>query len=206
MAEDLTTYTQVGFMTVTASRVTATFYADQNRYLYKDFGTDHFDKIDLKFAGIASDTDPYGYDGRMYMGFTNVVGDASGWGAGASIKIRFMRSGPYGEGNYYLEMHNGSEYYDYDFCLISPGTVYYFTLTRAAGNGSATLKVYTDSTRTTLFDTLTISGLGTTKWRYFYAASGYNVNDGTVYVSGYYENFVFGGSIPGQVRVIGMMM
>lgn len=206
MTEDLTTYTLVGILGVTASKVSGNFYGDADRYLYKDFGTDHFDKIDLKFAGSISDSDPYGYAGRMYMGFTNVVGDASDWGAGASIKIRFLRSGPYGEGNYYLEMYNGPEYFDYDFCLISPGTVYYFTLTRAAGSGGATLKIYTDAARTTLFDTLTISGLGTTKWRYFYAASGYYVNDGNVVAYGYYENYVFGGSPAGQVRVIGMAM
>lgn len=205
MTEDLTTYTLVGSLGVTASKVSGNFYGDADRYLYKDFGADHFDKIDLKFAGSISDSDPYGYLGRMYMGFTNVVGDASDWGKNRDIRVSFARYSGYGEGNYYITLENGYGGGVFSY-RISTDTVYYLTLTRTFGSDSAALKIYSDAARTTLLTTLTITDLSTTKWRYFYAASGYYVNDGTVFASGYYENYVFGGSPAGQHRFIGMAM
>jgi len=202
--ENLTTYALVGLLTVTSTKVSGSFYSANYKRLYKDFGASHFDKIDLKFDGLIENSDPYGYGGKMVMGFSNTLGDPSGW-TNYNIKVTFQRSDVYGEGDYYIYLTNpwgGS----YDECVIDPDTVYYLTLTRDAGADTATLKVYTDSDRTTLYDTLAISGLGTTTWRYFYAASSYYEGDSSVVAYGYYENYLFGGAIAGQVRVIGMML
>lgn len=206
MTEDLTTYTLVpnGSLSVTASKVTGGFYQDQDKMLYKNFGADYFDAINLNFEGYIADTDPYGYDAYMYAGFSNVVDDMSGWGSATDIRVCFLRSGGYGEGNYYITLSNGPPYTYYDYCIISPGVNYYLTLTRVAD--SATLKIYTDADRTTLFYTLVINGLGTAKWRYFYAGVNYYTGESTHYVSGYYQNYEFLSRAAGQVRFIGMMM
>jgi len=206
--EDLTTYTQVGSLTVTAAKVSGYFGGDVDRYLYKDFGVNHFDGISLNFEGLIEDSGLYGYTGSINMGFADQLDDAYNWPSGdiSHIRVYFHRYGGYEPGTYWISIENHDDSWSYDSCSIDPDTVYYLTLTRLPGGDTATLKVYTDAARTSLYDTLSISSLGTEKWRYFYAASSFNDGDSSDVATGYYQNFEFLGKSAGQVRFIGMAM
>lgn len=203
MTEDLTTYTEVdpnGRISKTASRVTLSYLTCvEDAYLYKDFGASYFDKIDLKFDGMISSTS--GYSGECIAGFSNLVDDANGWSS-YHIKVCFYRNSS--SGTYWVYILTATDYQAYQ---ISANTTYYLTLTRDAGSNSATLKIYSDSARTTLLQSLSVTGVGaTSKFRYFFPAVSANTGESTSYFYGYYENFLLGGSPLGQVRVIGMMM
>lgn len=192
MTEDLTTYTEVNDpnskLSTTASRVTLSLMDQVGRtYLYKDFGSSYFNNIRLMFTGrVSSGTNN---NGSCDIGFANAVGDVSGWSN--YLSVEFL------EGVVYL-VGDTSEYY-----LISSDTTYYFTLERNAG--SASLKIYSNSARTSLLDTLTCT-CNTGEWRYFYPAASYYTNDAFDQFSGYFEDFLFSRSVGGQVRIIGMAM
>lgn len=192
MTEDLTTYTEVNDpkskLSTTASRVTLSLMDQFDRtYLYKDFGSSYFNNIRLMFTGrVSSGTNN---NGSCDIGFANAVGDASRWSN--YLSVEFHEGGVYLEGN------------TYDYYSISADTTYYFTLERNAG--SASLKIYSNSARTSLLDTLTCT-CNTGAWRYFYPAASYYTNDAFDQFSGYFENFDFQRMAAGQVRVIGMML
>jgi len=197
--EDLTTYTLVGSLTVTSSKVSGFFPGNVDRYLYKDFGANYFDGIKLNFEGSIDDSDPYGCTSNIYVGFSDVVDDATGWGSDP-LTVRFARYGTYGTGTYCIELNY---FTSFDTYYIDPDTTYYLTLSRSPGGDTATLKIYSDAARTTLLDTLTVSGIGTTKWQYFFAASTCNDSEVNHEAYGFMQNFLFGG-IGGQHRIIGM--
>ena len=71
-------------------------------------------------------------------------------------------------------------------------TLYYPRMERAAGNDTATIKIYDDSGRTNLVDTLTVSGFGTDKWRYVYGFINRNIGSDGVVWDGYYQNLDIG--------------
>lgn len=195
MTEDLSTYTEVdlGFhLSKTASRVTASdVQGNTDAYVYKDFGTSYFDNINLQFS-IRLDYDSTEWGGAN-VGFANNVDDANHWsGTTLSVAIYVNMDLP----AYIIEFGT-------DYCIVSPDTTYYCTLIRT-GN-TATLQIYTDAERTTLFDTLSVSGLSTTKWRYFYPFVSSNDGDTEAYFTGYTENFLFlGGQFSSTAQIIGL--
>ena len=199
MAEDLTTYTEkdtYSQVAVTAARAEMSLVSHKYpTYLYKNFGLNHFDKIDLRFSGRIGSSS---YDhAEYYIGITNSIAeDASGWSDG--IQIFFYRNGTTRAIGFYVES-------DYDAYVISTNTDYYLTLTRAAGGDSATLKIYSDSARTNLLATLTGSGLGTQKFDCFYPAANYYTGVDNGQFSGYFENFVLDPpAIAGGAQIIGL--
>ena len=137
------------------------------------------------------------------MGVSNVVDDASGWNTTDTIQVSLERAGGYGEGAYWVSLSN-PYHSSSDSHLISPGVTYYFTLSRLAGSDIAILGVFSDAARTTLVDTLTISGLGTKTWRYFYAAATYNDGTADYYATGFYQNFLFLTGAGGGAQIIGL--
>ena len=181
MAEDLTAYTEVNDpydrLSKTESRVTLHLMDQKdNTYLYKDFGSSHFDTICLMFAGrISSISTNYG---SCSVGFSNVLGDASGWSN--SLRVDLIRNPP---GTYSAWIVGSTD----DYYSISADTTYYFTLERTAG--SASLKIYSNSARTSLLATLTCT-CSTNKWRYLYPAASYYTNDAFDQFSGYFEDFL----------------
>ena len=192
MTEDLTTYTEVNDshsrLSTTSSKVTLSLMDQVDRtYLYKDFGSSYFNNIRLMFTGrVSSGTNN---NGSCDIGFANAVVDASGWSNYLSVEFF--------EGVVHL-VGDTRDYY-----LMSADTTYYFTLERNAG--SASLKIYSDSGRTNLLDTLACT-CNTGAWRYFYPAASYYTNDEFNQFSGYFENFDFQRMAAGQHRVIGMML
>lgn len=172
-----------GFLSVTSSRVSAIGINPASRsLLFQDYGKDCFDgfeiNFDIKFTSAYSATSsPYTDEGFMclfslanihddFMSFYGntqdnlCVGFRANWysppGSPSTIKIVICK-----------ESTTGSAY------TASIGTIYYCTVSRTAGNGSVTLKIYSNAARTTLLSTLIETGFPTTKkWRFIYAMRG----------------------------------
>lgn len=201
MSENLTGYVEVdpaGYISETSSRVTLEYMTGNvDAYLYKDFNASNFDKIGLQFAGRISSSS--GYNGQCAVGFTNVLDDGNNWYP--VLQIIFYRYSP--TSTYHIILYDGN---DWDIYQIYANTTYYLTLSRAAGSDTATLKIYSDSSRTTLVTTLSVDGVGTsTKFRYFYPAASINIGDGTDYFYGYFEEFVFNPvNAVGGAQIIGL--
>lgn len=178
MAEDLTTYTEVdpnSHLSATTSRATGTgVRRDESCYLYSDKGAGHFDALDIDFD-VEMTTWSSGA-GVGTLGFSNSVANCKGWGATDPYVLFY-----YGGGKQTLCLNTSAQS---DFMLIKPATKYYCTLERAAGSDTANLKVYSDALRTTLLDTLTITGVAGVKWRYIYAIASWNA--GGSYEANYY--------------------
>ena len=202
MAEDLTGYTEVdpvGYISKTSSRVTLAYLlCSVDAYLYHDFGVNYFDKIDLQFAGRVSSSTAY--NGMCCVGFANNVNDYAGWSQ--YISVVFYRNNSTGKyGVTLVTSGMGGDSYE-----ISANTTYYFTLSRSAGSNTVTLKIYSDSARTALLDTLSAGGVGTsTKFQYFYPAASFNTGDSSDAFYGYFENFVLNSiAITGGAQIIGL--
>lgn len=179
--QDLTGYTESDSgsnLTVTANNVTITNMASNtNTYLYKDFGANYFDKIDLLFVFCVTGGASWG---TGYIGFSNNVSVRGSW-SGTYLAIKLFRNNT--NSKYYLEFNTTQE--------ISLSTVYYCRLYRPYGSDKVTLFIYSDAARTTLLYKMEKTGLGTTKWRYFYPVVNDNSGDSGSKISGYTQNFIF---------------
>lgn len=180
--EDFTTYTEVdpnGRLTVTASKAdVVNAERDEDVYLYKDKGADHFDALDILFeiyVGSASAASSFGG-----MAISNTVGTMAQF---ATTDMSCPGSG----GVDYLYLMRGA-FVATDYYNCSQDTLYYCTLARAAGNNTATLKIYSDASRTDLLDTLAVAGFSTTKFRYCYGMANYNSGAATYYHTGYVQD------------------
>ena len=202
VVEDLTTYYNDAYpgylFTITSTRVTIEdLVGDRNESVRKDFGESHFDAIDLLFTfRISSLTELFGRGG---LGFSNNSSRGYSTWTGDRIVIEFFRD------NYDIYYVCLSEYGGpSDKCQVSVNTPYYCRLVRTAGSENATLYIYTDSSRATLHDTLTMSGLGTTKFRYLFVACGNGSGDPDAEFEGYLENFEFVLPSGGGAQIIGL--
>lgn len=182
--EDLTTYTEqdsTNKISETTTRVTAAnVVMDVDTYLYKDFGIGYFDAIDFDFTGY----DDGGSTSGHYAGFglTNSLNDVSGF-SGTDVSILLNQY----EGGFRVQLWVGVIVAS-DVYAATANTPYYFTLFREAGNDNISLFIFSDSARTSLLDTLSVAGLGTTKYRYIMPFVDFNSGDGGRIFSGYIEN------------------
>lgn len=186
--EDFSTYTEVdpnSKIAVGTRRVTAADVdRDEDVYLYKDFGADYFDGLALSFTLLvnATSTPAGGSAAAGGIALSNTIDDLSGHGTtDINVVIAEETSGF----KIFLERGPGTAVDSY---LGSADTVYYCTLTRAAGNDTATLRIYSDSARTILLDTLTVSGYGASKWRYCYAFVNWNNGQAGADFDGYSQD------------------
>jgi hypothetical protein len=184
--EDLTTYTEVdpnAKLTVTATKVTAAnLDRDEDAYLYKDFGANHFDGFNIEFEALINATSAN--TSRGHMGLTvNTVDDSSGWDT-ADIEVFLYDAA--GVGRIYL--YRGANVASDVYVGASFDTIYYLRLSRAIASDNVYLYIYSDSARTTLVDTLTVAGYGTAKYRYFYAIASWNDAGAGLDFDGYYQN------------------
>jgi len=187
--QDLTTYTEVdeySVLTVTADKVTTVGVDNYGEeYVYKDFGVDYFDALYINFEFLieAASQDSC----WCGLGLSNVIDDYTAW-ADTDLRPMLNRSsaGVYLIGLWRGYMEANDEY------TSSPDTLYYCTLLRSAGSDTATLKIYSDAGRTTLLDTLTVSGFGTAKWRYLYACCNRDLGLSLRRFYGYIQNLAIG--------------
>ena len=163
--EDFTIYTEVdpnGKLTVISSKADAVNADDdEDVYLYKDFGADYFDDLDIDFdIYISSASLP---SARGGMAVANTLGVMAGF---ATTDISAFA--------YYDDVVGARIYLRRGFTVIldwwaaSLNTLYYCTLERTAGGDTVTLEIYSDAVRTVLVDTLSVAGFGAVKLRYLY--------------------------------------
>ncbi len=147
---------------------------NEDTYLYKDFGADYFDNFSINFSSkiIVGSS---GIGGVMAL--TNSVDDLYNVAEGVDVIVH--ESG--GVYDIYLNRAPGTT--AYDTYTASVNTTYYFTLYRTAGNDTIQLKIYSDSARTNLLDTLSVSGFGTTKYEYLFAVDSWDSGDSTYTIS-----------------------
>lgn len=184
--EDFTGYTEVdnnGWLTVSASKIEASNCSrDGEAYVYKDFGVDHFNDLGVLFE-MFIDSSSHGECIGGGPAFANEVDDMNDFGADAvSITARY-------DDNYYIIR---GDYDATDSGSFSNDTLYYFRMERAAGNDTITVKVYgsaADRTNdTNRLDILSLSGFGTSKWRYCYGFVNYDSGADSRNFTGYVQN------------------
>jgi hypothetical protein len=178
--EDLIGFAKVdpnSHLTVTSSKVTAVdLTRNEDAYVYKDFGADYFDGLDIDFE-FYLDSVSEG-NGRATFGLTNDVDDSASW-TGAYIKVRLKKGAP---STVILDIGGSEDSYN-----ISDDTMYYCTMQRSAGNDTVYLYIYSDASRTTLLDTLTMTGAGTSKYQYLFAICSWNSGNNIDW-DGYVQN------------------
>ena len=157
--EDLSTYTEKdpnSHITVVSGKVTgAGINRNERAYLYKDFGADYFNGFNINFEFKSTELSTYDIGGLVCL--TNSVGDRSQWTGDFFWCTLYCTSGSY------------RLYLDPDYYIISVNTLYYCTLSRVADSDTISLKIYSDSARTNLLDTLTTTISASAKFRYMYA-------------------------------------
>lgn len=164
--EDFGTYTEEDEddgITVTSDKVSYDLHQQKERYLYKDFGVDHFTDFEhlvtLYFAS-----------GGNFLcniigwAMSNILDDLRGiYGAsGDFICIIFQSS------LLYLYECDGGTFYT-DSYNLNEDTPYYLTFEKS---GTAfTCKIYSDSARTNLVDTLELTLHSDYNFRYLYGCN-----------------------------------
>jgi len=208
--EDLTTFTEedpANAMTETATRVTfvnvQTTYNDV--YLYKDYGADYFSSNFIQYLTVYC-AEYNQYDHPHIWVMANVVDDC-----------RYMRDNdePYFDIHLYSNAGNnpkielcewidGVNNNDFTTTLSVPFT-YYLTVVRnelVGTYGTMYLYIYSDATRTTLVDLLTVTLQQNTDFRYLYAFNSLSDNVQARYWNGYVENLSLTGALKKNVVVV----
>lgn len=198
MAEDLSTYTEVdpnSHISASSSQMTGTdINRNETAYAYYDKGADHFDALDIDFDIKATNLD--NNDVLGVLGISNTLNHIGAFGS-SDIKVLFYCTSL--SRRLYVSTSAIS-----DYMVISLNTVYYCTLERSAGSATVNLKVYSDSARNTLLDTLTTTlNTASTKHRYIFGIASQYTNQNYA-ASGYVENVVIN-AVGGQ-SVIPIMM
>lgn len=183
MLQDFTTFTEVdtgGKLTVAAAKITAAnMLRNEDCYVYKDFGANYFDKLNVNFEiYIDSTAADQGIGG---LGITQTtVNDLNAWTT-PDIRIYAYSVTPptinLGRGSTVTDTSTG----------LADNTLYYCTLSRSAGGDTVTLYIYSDAGRTTLVDTLSVSGFSTNRFRYLYGMASYN-SASNIRWDGYVQN------------------
>ena len=197
VAEDYTTYTEVdpsSWMTKTATVVTFNMPGKNvNCYLYKDKGAAYFDGS---------------FSARMDMRITSGVHD---WGTGHPFVVANVLNNVYGieaadqsalvvevlDGSagwnwiMVLREHYGGSVYSSSSYSFAQNTYYYLEFERdesVGTHGTIYLRIYSDSARTTLLDTLSVTLHAKVDFRYLYWMNNYNNGDATSVLNGTFEN------------------
>ena len=174
--EDFTTYTEVdpnSHISLTSTNINHIAWLNEDAYVYYDYGVaafgDLYHEIEAMYVNNFGGS---GYRKSFFWGLTNEVNDGKYFFDNDKdcIFASYTRR-TNGTEMFHLQAQDGSTYYDDYYESPDLDVWYYFTIER---NGStATLKIYSDSARTVLVDTLTIT-CPTTKFRYIYACNTWN--------------------------------
>jgi len=178
--EDLTTYTETdpsSRATVTSSKVTISgLVLSEDLHVSKDFGANNINGFTVLFE-------------------TNTTTGATGAVCAAAFSGNLVNRTEAATTDCFVQLNpeliilargNAVVYVQYS-CSVD--TIYYLKLYRADGSDTIYLYIYSDSARTTLLDTLSVSGFGTaTRYRYFQPVVSLAEEGSTIY-NGYVQNF-----------------
>jgi len=194
--ENFTTYTEEddnNKLTVIANKATGVDVdRDENVYLYKDKGADHFDALDVDFE-IYFSSNTVVDDGKGGMAITNTV---SSYRTFATTDIWFGCAWYSGVNKRFMLQRGCAVVNDWYTGLFD--TPYYCTLRRTAGSNSVALDIYSDSARTNKLDTVAVSGFGTVKWQYVFGFVNDNASSGNNDWDGYIQNLDLNEEVAGQ--------
>jgi len=180
--EDFTTYTEQdegADLTVTSTRVTGTSMETNGDkfYVQKDFGASHFTDFShlLTVTQTADSTDSLW--GVWAMG--NVSGDLEDLNVnGTGLQLFYLDNDQLGIYDISTDSYDEST-------GLSNSTVYYLTISRSGT--TFTCQIYSNSGRTTLVDTISITSVSTA-FRYLKVVAGLDIAGVGKTASGYVEN------------------
>lgn len=184
--EDFTTYTEVdagGKLTVISSKITAAnLLRNEDSYVYKDYTAGFFNALDIDFEVFISSVSDAG-QGIAVMGLTvSIVNDTTAWGT-SDIGVLFLAETT-------IRLIRGNQVAFDSSITLTVNTLYYCTLARTASSDTVTCTIYSDAGRTSVVDTLSISGYGTgTTYRYLYGLASFNTVE-AVRFDGYIQNMI----------------
>ena len=182
--EDFTTFTEVdtnNHLSKTAHHVDHKGYRNEDCYLYKDYGANYFGDfthlVDIKIV-TQGDTN-YGIS-AFWMLSVDTVDDYCGIKTANKTAIAVWAQGyRYGGGTYFLlcEAYGGTNYASTALYIGTGnlGTQYYAKIVKSGT--SLTFYLYTDSARTNLFGSISLTLHADHQCRYIFAGNTYN--DGT---------------------------
>jgi len=190
--ENFTTYTEVdpnSHLTVTSTKVTFTNISrNEDCYLYSDKGTGHFDG-NFEHLLTINTTAESNYSTNSYWGLFNSIDDANNAGDGLYLIVRYNSGLGEPRALRIYEKESSTAYYTSAF-EYSLSTDYYLKIKRDESVGTyGTLYcyIYSDSDRTTLVSTLTLTLHSKQDLRYVYAAQS-QYDGSSMARSGYIEN------------------
>jgi hypothetical protein len=178
--EDFTTYTEVDpnnhIGLVGTNHIDFVAYMNEDAYLYKDKDVDHFGtswehKIDVKLVSATSQAQAY------VWALANLVDDFQGivTASDNELAVRLYYSGTT-KRLLLVELYLGTIYDSIPY-IMAYNTPYYLTIKR---DGTAfTCKIYSDSERTNLLATLSLTLHDQPSFRYVYASQ--TANTGNTY-------------------------
>jgi hypothetical protein len=186
--ENLTTFTEVdGGGDITIVPLTASFDTMERHevsYVYKDYGVNYFTDttvIEFEFSISAADS-----SGIIYVfGLSNTIGTRVWMDTfNDGIIVGFQRSAT---DSFYILEDLGPGVLDVfiDSGNLPPTGIVYCTFTRSGT--TSTLDLYSDSGRTSLIDSLTVTGTSLSK-RYLYAIISSQLSNG-LEITGYSQKF-----------------
>lgn len=185
-SQDLTTYTEVdsaGDLTVTSTKVDFdTMQVVADAYLYKDFGAGYFGDFDIDFEAeiTASATGSI----AVLIGIGNTAGSRADWESANDGMFLYALNNA-GNIELWLKCSNTDNLDSYTPAAGSTMALRYFSFKRSGT--TLTLEIYSDSSRTVLVDTLTVTSESGTK-RYLHAVASRD-SVGTATITGYTQNF-----------------
>jgi len=205
--ENLTGYTETdpnSHITKTSSKISfAGLTRNEDAYVYKDFTANYFNGSFTHYVTVYfQDT---GGDNNVAVNWqlTNDIDDYYGLISGGKSFLAVVTQ-KYGTALYmYLREQDGANYYQDSNTALSLDTPYYLTITRDEDTGTyGTMYcyIYSDSTRETLVDTLTVA-LHTSKkdFRYLFGLNTYNDADANA-GTGYTENLILASETYGKIN------
>ena len=154
-----------GHLTVADYHLDFDAYMDEDCYLHKDYGANFFD--DFAYRVNVKGTSLDGGDVGAFWMLSNDLDDMLGlWSSNKSFLALYFN----GVKIYLKECYIGSDFTD--FYTGAAGTWYYFTITKSGT--SLIVEIYSDSARTNLLDTLSLTLHTDHKFRYLLGCNTYN--------------------------------
>jgi len=181
--EDFTTYTEVdpnNHITVaSATHVDFICYKTEDARLYKDYGINHFGdfehKIDVRLVSATGNS-----VNLWCHALTNELDDLKGLCDAKKTFVSCLRYQTTTEGRIFLwESYNGINYTQY-YVLSGGGLNVWYYLTIKKSGTSLTCKIYSDSARTNLLATLSLTLQANHKFRYLHVCQTWNDGDASV--------------------------
>jgi hypothetical protein len=177
MSQDYTTYIKVdpnGRFVVTSTLITVTgLRRDEDAYIYKDFGVNFFNGDFTHELKAQCDSAGTNLGILPIWAVTNDIDDVKGLADNSkSFYYSYVQEVSPNAQYVLVEVNAGS--FTLDTSNLSLDTTYYTTINRDYVGGLLTMLIYSDSGRTVLVDTLSVSLPVQLDLRYAFAVSSFN--------------------------------